>query len=88
MARTLYCRHQGCGATCDSVAGYIPPTCPDCKRESKWSTTPGSTPYVERRKKPRVAYVLNHNDKRFLISLRIATDDESPANNDSDCDGA
>lgn len=89
MARTLWCRH--CGDTYDSIAGTIPPICPnpDCKKSAKWSTTPGN-PHKERRKNPRVPYELNHNDRRFLKSLRIETDQPPPPpnNNDHESDGA
>jgi hypothetical protein len=86
MARTLYCRHPKCGDTVDIVAGQFPAICPHCHLDAMWSTTPGNS-HKERRKNPRVPFDLTLNDKRFLRSLRIQTE-EPPPNNDDQADGA
>jgi hypothetical protein len=59
----LYCRHAGCGVGYGS-AGEVPATCPSCGGPSNWTT----------RSTPRVPYDLNHNDRRFLRSIRVVGD--------------
>lgn len=75
MPRELWCRHADCGKTYESTAGHIPIICPHCERTALWTTEQPEPPPV----KP---YVLSENDRRFLKSLRIAS------NNDHEQDGA
>lgn len=67
MAVTLWCKLCGIGyASC----GEVPTTCPDCLRETKWSTSPparpGEAPWP---------FLVSVKDRRFLRSLRIRADD-------------
>lgn len=66
MARTLWCRKCRVGFV--SVAGDVPRVCPDCERETTWTTM------LPRCGDPMISYDLTTNDKRFLRSLRIALD--------------
>lgn len=53
----LFCTRCDTGyASC----GEVPPQCPSCHRETRWTTTPphGDT--------PRIAYELTENDRAFL----------------------
>jgi len=69
VARVLLCRK--CGHWYQ-VVQQVPDICPFCEQSASW--VDDDTP-----SKP---YVLSENDRKFLKSLRIAT------NNDHDSDGA
>lgn len=58
------------------VAGVFPAKCEKCEGVGFWSTQPVEEPIEERRarKRPRVPYDLNLNDRRLLKQLRIAGD--------------
>jgi hypothetical protein len=86
MVRTVYCRWEGCGESDEATVGQEKDVCPACGKEARWSVLPGRT-IKERRKNPRVPFELTLNDKRFLRSLRIQTE-EPPPNNDDQADGA
>lgn len=62
MAVTLYCQTCGRGET---VSG--PGILPDCRicGPTTWRTAT----------EPRVDYVVTHNDRRFLKSIRVAPDE-------------
>lgn len=75
MARTVYCRYDGCEGFQDVLAGVLPSVCDKCGRSARWATDPSVL--KERRKhakQPRVPFDLNVMDRRMLRSLRIAAD--------------
>lgn len=53
----LYC--VKCAAGYGSL-GEIPPRCPACGRETRWTTTP------PRADTPKIPYTLNASDKKLL----------------------
>lgn len=65
MARMLYCRWDGCPFGFFCVAGKVPPTCPTCQREGRWTTTPPEL------KIPRTPYELTEDDRVFLKVNKI-----------------
>ena len=73
MAQTIYCRHADCGKATDVIAGQFADICPSCQRPAFWASEPGRF-LKERRKAPRVPFVLNFMDKRLLRQLRIGTE--------------
>lgn len=61
--RTYWCRLCGASHTqCTSVD--LPGACPACREPAFWTTEP----------MPRVPYVLEANDRRFLKAIRIDPD--------------
>jgi hypothetical protein len=70
MPRELFCRYDDCRVSVVSCAGIIPVVCPGCHRSSRWSTTPRMSDHGE----PMVPYEITVNDRRFLKSLRIASE--------------
>jgi hypothetical protein len=69
MAHVLLCRK--CGHWYQ-VVRQIPDICPHCEQSASWTTDPD----------PDKPFKLTENDKKFLRSIRIAT------NNDHEEDGA
>lgn len=67
MSRTLYCRWEHCGWNGEIVAGFFPPHCPRCKRESRWNVGPPTT--FESQPRP---FRLTKDDKDFLRVNKIA----------------
>lgn len=67
-ALTIFCKgcHAGYAAT-----GAIPSVCPACEHDAGWTTR---WPHEDR----RFPFVVTKQDRRFLRSLRIASD-EDPA---------
>lgn len=53
----LYCTRCGTGF---ASLGEIPPSCPGCGLETKWTTTP---PHGDI---PRIPYLLTRGDKKLL----------------------
>ncbi len=69
-ATILYCVrcHSGYGSI-----GEVPLRCPMCGQVTSWSTDVPIMPAPE----PKSPYELNVNDKRFLRSIRITSDEEA-----------
>ena len=57
----VYCSWDDCQIGY-AVSGQLPKTCPKCDRDTRWTTTP--------------PYKLTVNDKRFLHSLRIDSEED------------
>ena len=64
VARVLLCRK--CGHWYQ-VVQQIPDICPHCEQSASWTTDDA----------PSKPYVLSENDRKFLKSLRIATNDHN-----------
>lgn len=71
MARELFCRYENCGYSFVCTAGMLPLICKGCGRSAKWNTEP----VAPRTGEPRVPYLINLNDRRFLRGLHIKADE-------------
>jgi hypothetical protein len=80
MARSLWCRHAGCGFGLTLAADVGPPTtCPvslgGCGKVAAWTEV---RPDGGRELEAASPFALSYEDKRFLRKLRIATWDDEP----------
>lgn len=62
--RTIWCRL--CKVKLEHVGGDLPTTCPECEQSAHWSAV----------EVPQKDYVLNENDRLFLKSIRIASNND------------
>lgn len=67
-ATILYCTRRDCRAGYASL-GEVPRICPACQQDTRWTTV---APIADH---PNTPFRVNINDRRFLRSLRISSED-------------